>query len=68
MSDERDDGRGTVTISFETAEYLSVMVGQNLWGNPERRRKACHDLGFAMQGRQMTRSLECFQTEKEKRR
>ena len=63
-----DDGRGMVTISFETAEYLSVLMGQNNWGNQERRGRAAHELGHAMQGRQMTRSLECFQTEKDKRR
>lgn len=63
-----DDGRGMVTISFETAEYIACVLGQNLWGNPDRRRKACHELGLAMGTRQMTRSLECFQTKEEKRR
>lgn len=49
-----------VSISFETAEYLSILVGQNVWGNEKRRGKAANELAKAMGARPMTNSLECF--------
>jgi len=51
---------GMVAIDWKTAEYLSCISGQVPWGNQERRGKACHDLGFAMEGIPMSTSEECF--------
>ena len=50
----------TVIVSFKTAEYLAVLLGQNLWGNPVRAREAAAELAQAMGSRRMTTSLECF--------
>ncbi len=58
-----------VIISWETAEYLSILGGQTNWGNQKRRAKANHEIGVAMEGHQMTTSLDCFegQINKEKK-
>lgn len=56
-----------VIISWETAEYLSILAGQVNWGNPKRRRGANHEIGFAMQGHQMTTSLDCFTDQSKKK-
>lgn len=55
-----------IIISWETAEYLSVLGGQVNWGNQKRRAAANHELGQAMSGHQMTESLECFSDQKKK--
>lgn len=52
---------GMVAIDWQTAEYLACLSGQVPWGNQRRRGRACEDLGFAMHGRRMHGSLECFQ-------
>ena len=49
-----------VTIDWETAEYLSCLIGQIPWGNPRRRRAAAENLGKATEGRKMETSQECF--------
>lgn len=59
-----DEKKPSVTISWETAEYLSVLVGQTLWGSRSRRRKAGAELGEAMRGHTMDRSQECFNEKK----
>jgi hypothetical protein len=51
---------GWVIISWKTAEYLAVLIGQTNWGNNKRRGPAAEDLGKAMGTRQMKDSLECF--------
>lgn len=62
-----DDDRGTVTISFKTAEYLAILVGQTNWGNPRRAGEAAYELGQAMGCRKMTTSLDCFKPSKKER-
>jgi hypothetical protein len=49
-----------ITISLETAEYLSVLVGQTNWGNKIRRRRACADLADALGNNRLVNSFECF--------
>lgn len=39
---------GHITISYRTAEYLSVLAGQIPWGNQVRRAHACAELGDAI--------------------
>lgn len=58
--DKPEDKPDFVIISWETAEYLSVLIGHNIWGNQERRGKASAELGSAMKGYQMSDSRECF--------
>ncbi len=50
-----------VTISWETAEYLAILLGQNRWGNPKRRQAAAVDLYAQIGNRPFTTSLDCFQ-------
>lgn len=61
--DQRPD---FIIISWETAEYLSILGGQTNWGNQKRRAAANHEIGVAMEGHQMTTSLECFSDQKKK--
>ncbi len=51
---------GWVIISWKTAEYLAVLIGQTNWGNNKRRGPAAEDLGKAMGFNRMETSLECF--------
>jgi len=53
-------GKTDIVISWETAEYLAVLLGQTALGNLQRRTSACADLGQAMGTRVMLHSKECF--------
>lgn len=66
MSKTKDllEEKPSIAISWETAEYLRVLIGQVLWGNQERARKACAELGEAMQGISMDTSRDCFSKSK----
>jgi hypothetical protein len=48
---------GLVVISQPTAEYLTILAGQVQWGDRERRRLACYELGCV----KLINSLDCFQ-------
>jgi hypothetical protein len=56
-----------VIISWETAEYLSILGGQTNWGNQKRRAKANAEIGVAMEGHQMITSLDCFTDQSKKK-
>ena len=49
-----------VIISWSTAQFCSILIGQNDWGNQIVRAAASADLGNAMGTRKMETSLECF--------
>jgi len=57
---------GEITISYRTAEYLSVLAGQIPWGNQQRRSAACAELGELMNQVRLagydipSQTLECF--------
>jgi hypothetical protein len=53
-----------VTIDFETAEFLSILVGQTNWGNQERRARAGAKLAAALGTRKLVNSAECFKSSK----
>jgi hypothetical protein len=61
--DQRPD---FIIISWETAEYLSILGGQVNWGNQKRRAAANSEIGIAMEGHQMTTSLDCFTDQSKK--
>jgi hypothetical protein len=54
-----------VIISWKTAEYLAVLIGQTNWGDKQRRREACADLGNGMGTRKMESSLQCWDPKEE---
>jgi hypothetical protein len=49
-----------VIIDFETAEYLSILLGHTNWGNQARRGRAAEKLAAALGKRPLTNSIECF--------
>jgi hypothetical protein len=55
------DKPDSVIISWETAEYLSVLIGQVPLGNQKRRSAAAADICNSMMGRRCETTLECFQ-------
>lgn len=56
---------GWVVISWKTAEYLAVLTGQVNWGDKQRRREACADLGCAMGTKKMESSRQCWDPKEE---
>ena len=50
----------SVVIDFETAEYLSVLIGQTNWGNQKRRREAGTKLAAALGSRPLVTAVDCF--------
>jgi len=63
--DQRPD---FIIISWETAEYLSILGGQVNWGNQKRRAAANAEIGQAMTGHPMTTSLDCFADQSKSRK
>jgi hypothetical protein len=56
-----NEARDGCEISWATAEYLAILVGQVPFGNMRRRDAAAADLGNAMRGGTMDFAQECFQ-------
>ena len=47
-----------ITISRETAEYLTILLGQSKWGDREIRRRAASELGQVVKS--LPNSNACF--------
>ena len=50
-----------VVISRDTAEYLTIIMGQVAFGNPVRRRLAAYELSRALGNTRLETSINCFE-------